>query len=197
MTYVLKCITNYYKNVLKINKYLIIFVIIMQLNDWMHWSKRCLIEMFSKILVKVFYIIINIILSLSLILLNKWIYLRINFPNLSLTLIHFICTFIGLLIMKRMNLFAHKSINSHNINTHLLSLLSLAITFSGFVVFTNLSLEYNTIGSYQIIKTLTFPTIIIIQTHFYEKVFSFYVKLTLVWIVTILLFFCLFNITFS
>jgi len=130
--------------------------------------------MLSKTLVKVIYIIINIILSLSLVLLNKWIYSRIKFPNLSLTLIHFISTFIGLIIIKSLNIFSPKSIES------IKSLIPLAFTFAGFVVFCNLSLQFNTIGTYQIIKTLTFPTIILIQTYFYEKVFTLQIKLTLV-----------------
>jgi solute carrier family 35 protein E3 len=128
----------------------------------------------TKLLLKVFYIIINIILSLSLIILNKWIYLSINFPNLSLTLIHFISTFIGLIISKSLNLFSPKPVSSVK------SLLLLGVTFAGFVVLTNLSLQYNSIGSFQIIKTLTMPSIVIIETLIYGKVFSLCVKLSLV-----------------
>jgi solute carrier family 35 protein E3 len=128
----------------------------------------------KKLLLKVFYIIINIILSLSLVILNKWIYLSINFPNLSLTLIHFISTFIGLIISKSLNLFSPKPVNSVK------SLLLLGVTFAGFVVLTNLSLQYNSIGSFQIIKTLTMPSILIIETLIYGKVFSVYIKLSLV-----------------
>ncbi|KAH9504837.1 hypothetical protein Btru_062071 [Bulinus truncatus] len=59
-------------------------------------------------------------------------------------------------------------------------MLPIAISFCGFVVFTNLSLESNTVGTYQIIKTMTTPCIIIIQTYFYGKHFSLTVKLTLI-----------------
>ncbi|GFN88875.1 solute carrier family 35 member e3 [Plakobranchus ocellatus] len=59
-------------------------------------------------------------------------------------------------------------------------MLPLALSFCGFVVFTNLSLESNTVGTYQIIKTLTTPCIIAIQTYFYGRKFSFNVKLTLI-----------------
>jgi len=55
-----------------------------------------------------------------------------------------------------------------------------SLTFCGFVVLTNLSLQSNTVGTYQIIKTMTTPMIIVIQTAFYARIFSLPVKLTLV-----------------
>ena len=44
----------------------------------------------------------------------------------------------------------------------------------------NLSLQNNTIGTYQLIKTMTTPGIIVIQTYSYRKKFSMAVKLSLV-----------------
>jgi len=55
-----------------------------------------------------------------------------------------------------------------------------SLTFCGFVVLTNLSLQSNTVGTYQIIKAMTTPMIIVIQTAFYARIFSLPVKLTLV-----------------
>ena len=115
----------------------------------------------------------NIASSIVIVLLNKWIYTSYNFPNITLTCIHFIVTTIGLFICRHMNIFQPKSLP-------FMSMLPLAFSFCGFVVFTNLSLESNTVGTYQIIKTLTTPCIIAIQTYFYGRKFSFNVKLTLV-----------------
>jgi len=61
-----------------------------------------------------------------------------------------------------------------------IEVLPLCITFCGFVVFTNLSLQYNTVGFYQIMKTMTTPTILFIQTTFYNEKFSIPVVLSLI-----------------
>lgn len=59
-------------------------------------------------------------------------------------------------------------------------LLLLALSFCGFVVFTNLSLQNNTIGTYQLAKAMTTPVIIAIQTFCYQKTFSTRIQLTLI-----------------
>ena len=118
-------------------------------------------------------LVLNICCSIVIVLLNKWIYTHYAFPNITLTCIHFIVTTTGLLICKKLNLFQPKSLP-------FMHMLPLALTFCGFVVFTNLSLESNTVGTYQLIKTMTTPCIIFIQTYFYGRSFSMRVKSTLV-----------------
>ena len=118
-------------------------------------------------------LVLNICCSIVIVLLNKWIYTHYAFPNITLTCIHFIVTTLGLLICKKFNLFQPKSLP-------FMHMLPLALTFCGFVVFTNLSLESNTVGTYQLIKTMTTPCIIVIQTQFYSRSFSLRVKMTLV-----------------
>ncbi|XP_060066246.1 solute carrier family 35 member E3-like [Ylistrum balloti] len=120
-----------------------------------------------------FTIVANIACSISIVLINKWLYTEYGFPNVSLTCIHFIMTSLGLLICRKLNLFQPKSVP-------ILKMIPLALTFCGFVVFTNLSLETNSVGTYQIMKTLTTPCIMIIQTMFYDKTFSTKVKLTVI-----------------
>ena len=115
----------------------------------------------------------NICCSILIVLVNKWIYTHYGFPNMLLTCIHFIVTSIGLFICRQMNVFEPKSLPIQK-------MIPLALTFCGFVVFTNLSLETNTVGTYQLIKTMTTPCIMFIQTQFYEKEFSMPVKLTVV-----------------
>ena len=120
------------------------------------------------------YLSANLILSIVIVLLNKWVYQEVGFPNLTLTLIHFVVTSIGLVIASRVfRLFKVKSLP-------IIKLIPLSLCFCGYVVFTNLSLEYNTVGTYQISKTLTMPTVMLIQTYVYEKRFSTQVKITLV-----------------
>ncbi|XP_025107741.1 solute carrier family 35 member E3-like [Pomacea canaliculata] len=118
-------------------------------------------------------LVLNICSSIVIVLLNKWIYTHYAFPNMTLTCIHFIVTTLGLLVCKKLDLFQPKSLP-------FLHMLPLALTFCGFVVFTNLSLENNTVGTYQLIKTMTTPCIIFIQTQFYARSFSFHVKSTLI-----------------
>uniref|UniRef100_A0A023GD29 Putative glucose-6-phosphate/phosphate and phosphoenolpyruvate/phosphate antiporter n=1 Tax=Amblyomma triste TaxID=251400 RepID=A0A023GD29_AMBTT len=115
----------------------------------------------------------NVILSIVIVILNKWVYVYVNFPNVTMTLYHFIMTFLGLLVCRAFNVFQVKHLP-------LRQMLPLAVSFCGFVVLTNLSLGHNTVGTYQIIKMLTMPTIMIIQHYWYNKSFSLGIKLTLV-----------------
>lgn len=115
----------------------------------------------------------NIVLSVSIVIVNKLVYVKTGFPNVTLTLVHFIITYLGLLICERLRIFQVKHLP-------ILQILPLAVSFCGFVVFTNLSLGLNTVGTYQILKTLTMPTIMIIQTVAYHRSFSWRIKFTLV-----------------
>ncbi|XP_006006636.1 solute carrier family 35 member E3 [Latimeria chalumnae] len=116
---------------------------------------------------------VNLFASICIVFLNKWIYVHYGFPNMTLTLVHFIVTWLGLYICQKLDVFAPKSLQPSK-------LLLLALSFCGFVVFTNLSLQNNTIGTYQLAKVMTTPVIIIIQTFYYKKSFSTKIKLTLI-----------------
>lgn len=115
----------------------------------------------------------NIALSIGIVLVNKSVYEFYKFPNMTLTCLHFICTFVGMSACRSMGIFTPKPLP-------LLKMAPLAMTFCGFVVFTNLSLQFNTVGTYQIIKSMTTPCIIVLQTYFYQRDFSTKVKCTLV-----------------
>lgn len=119
------------------------------------------------------YLLANVFFSITIILLNKWIYSHAIFPNITLSMIHFIVTFLGLCVCEKLNVFNVKSV-------HLSHLIFLALCFCGFVVFTNLSLEYNSVGTFQVAKMLTTPGVVLIQILYYRKYFSLPVKLTLV-----------------
>ena len=117
--------------------------------------------------------VLNYVSSISIVLVNKKIYTEYGFPNITLTCIHFVVTSIALLIAKQLNVFKPKHLP-------ILQMLPIALTFCGFVVFTNLSLETNTVGTYQLIKTMTTPCIMFVQTIFYARSFSTKVKCTVV-----------------
>ncbi|XP_003701249.2 solute carrier family 35 member E3-like [Megachile rotundata] len=131
----------------------------------------------NKKIITALYLILNIFFSVVIVLLNKWLYIHIGFPNITLSMIHFIITFIGLIICEKFDIFCIKDIAIKEI-------FLIAATFCGFVVLTNLSLAYNTVGTYQVAKMLTTPCVIIMQIIFHKKQFSIFVKLTLILIIT-------------
>jgi len=120
-----------------------------------------------------FVIILNILSSICIVMTNKWLYTHYHFPNMQLTFIHFVMTSIGLQICSAFNVFNPRSLP-------LKRMLPLAVTFCGFVVLTNLSLQFNTVGTYQLIKVLTTPCIMSIHAVFYKKSYSTGIVLTLI-----------------
>jgi len=116
---------------------------------------------------------LNLFSSLSIVFVNKWLFLYTKFPSVTLTLINFIGTSFGLYICLALGLFKRKSVALRDV-------LPLAASFCGFVVFTNLSLKYNTVGTYQLLKVLTTPVILFLQFHWYNKLSSRYVLLSLI-----------------
>jgi solute carrier family 35 protein E3 len=127
----------------------------------------------GRLLLTATYIVFNILSSIVIVLLNKWVYIHVGFPNITLTLLHFLITALGLRICQWLNVFHVKIVPIRE-------MIPLAFAFCGFVVFTNLSLQNNTIGTYQIAKVMTTPCIIAIQMYSYNKHFTIPVKLTLV-----------------
>ena len=116
---------------------------------------------------------LNVCCSIMIVLVNKWVYVHYGFPNMTMTCVHFLMTGGGLVICQMFGMFQPRWLP-------LLKMIPLSMTFCGFVVFTNLSLQFNTVGTYQIAKCMTTPVIIVIQTYYYAKSFSTKVKLTLV-----------------
>ncbi|XP_012524942.1 solute carrier family 35 member E3 [Monomorium pharaonis] len=127
----------------------------------------------NKKVVVAFYLTLNIAFSIIIVLLNKWLYIHIRFPNITLSMIHFFMTFVGLIICERLDVFCVKDIDIRE-------MVLIAMTFCGFVVLTNLSLAHNTVGTYQVAKMLTTPCVIVMQMIFYRKRFGMLVKLTLI-----------------
>lgn len=118
-------------------------------------------------------LLVNLLSSICIVFINKWIYVHYGFPNMTLTLVHFVVTWLGLYVCQKMDIFSPKRLPIRRI-------VWLALSFCGFVAFTNLSLQNNSIGTYQLAKAMTTPVIILIQTTYYKKTFSTKIKLTLV-----------------
>ncbi|KAF7642845.1 hypothetical protein LDENG_00249620 [Lucifuga dentata] len=118
-------------------------------------------------------LLVNLLSSICIVFINKWIYVHYGFPNMTLTLVHFLVTWLGLCVCHKMDIFCPKHLPIRQI-------VWLALSFCGFVAFTNLSLQNNSIGTYQLAKAMTTPVIILIQTTYYNKTFSTRIKLTLV-----------------
>ena len=106
------------------------------------------------------YMALNFITSVAIIWANKLAY-NSGFPfATTLTVIHFLFTFVGLEISARRGLFEKKPLS-------VLSVAPISCAFCGFVVFNNLSLQHNAIGTYQLMKVMTTPAIVAIQYAWY------------------------------
>lgn len=83
---------------------------------------------------------LNVVSSIGIVATNKWVFTtdKFNFGTV-LTIIHFVVTTIGLEILARIGFFEKKSLS-------IPAVLPLSIAFSGFVVLTNLSLQFNSVG---------------------------------------------------
>ena len=78
------------------------------------------------------------------------IYVKHHFPNLTLTTINFFSTFILLLFCLQAKIFTY-------IRLPILNMIPISACFGGFIAFSNLSLQYNTVGTYQLIKLQVTP----------------------------------------
>lgn len=116
---------------------------------------------------------LNLVSAIGIVMINKLIYVRYHFPSMSLTLVHFIMTSLCLQICVWLNVFNPKRLPVFRV-------LPLSASFCGFVVFTNLSLQFNTVGTYQLVKSMTTPVILFLQAILYNKQSSIQTRLTVV-----------------
>jgi solute carrier family 35 protein E3 len=109
------------------------------------------------------YMSLNFFSSVAIIWANKLAYKAGFRFATTLTVIHFIFTFFGLRVMSsdRFRMFSWKRLS-------ILSVVPISLAFCGFVVFNNLSLQFNAIGTYQLLKVMTTPAIVLIQYVCYQ-----------------------------
>ncbi len=89
--------------------------------------------------------------SKKLLFFSDRIYVKHHFPNLTLTTMNFLITFFLLILCLRAKLFTY-------IRLPILSMIPVSACFGGFIAFSNLSLQYNTVGTYQLIKLQVTPS---------------------------------------
>lgn len=93
----------------------------------------------------VLWLITNVAAVVGIVTANKLVFSRFNFHfGTMLTVIHFAFTSICLEVGKACGFIERKS------GVSWWKVLPLSIAFCGFVVLTNLSLQYNTVGFYQV-----------------------------------------------
>lgn len=107
------------------------------------------------------YMALNFLSATCIIWVNKLAYNNGFTWATTLTVLHFLATFIGLCLCIMAGQFTHERLP-------IASVLPLCVSFCGFVVFNNLSLQYNTVGTYQLMKVMTTPVIVAIQYIFYS-----------------------------
>lgn len=104
----------------------------------------------------------NFFSSTGIVSANKLVYEAGFNYGATLTFIHFVCTTLGLLLLARLGVFTPKPLDVRKS-------LKLAIAGMGFVVFSNLSLQYNSVGFYQVMKHMTVIGVIIIEAFVFRK----------------------------
>lgn len=80
----------------------------------------------------------------------------------TLTFIHFVCTFIGLCLLAQLGVYQPKSLDIRKAA-------KLSLAGMGFVVFSNLSLQFNSVGFYQVMKHMTVVGVVIIEAALFQK----------------------------
>jgi len=120
------------------------------------------------------YMLFNFVSASGIIFVNKLLFRNYKFPYATFTTsCHFVITFLGVFICKQLGFFKSKRLAHCDV-------LSITLFFVGFVVFNNLSLNYNSVGFYQLMKVMTTPVIAVIQYVFFGQDLHWKLKLALV-----------------
>ncbi len=94
--------------------------------------------------INVFWVLINIAAVVGIVMANKLVFTHFKFHfGTLLTVIHFVFTSAGLELGKLVGWIPKKQVEWWRV-------IPLSVSFCGFVVLTNLSLQYNSVGFYQV-----------------------------------------------
>ncbi|KAK4535733.1 hypothetical protein CDCA_CDCA06G1758 [Cyanidium caldarium] len=107
---------------------------------------------------------LNFCSSILIVVTNKYAMDHLEFHfGTTLTLFHFLCTAALLALCAHgLRLFSVKPCDLRKVA-------KLAAGGAGFVVLTNLSLQHNSVGFYQVMKVMTTPTIVFLEAVIYHK----------------------------
>lgn len=83
----------------------------------------------------------------------------------TLTFVHFLATFLGLLFLAQLGVYRPKRLDVGRAA-------KLSLAGMGFVVFSNLSLQHNSIGFYQVMKHMTVVGVVVIEAALFQKFLS-------------------------
>ncbi|GLC59056.1 hypothetical protein PLESTB_001438600 [Pleodorina starrii] len=123
--------------------------------------------------VQIACIALNVFAACSIVFANKIVFAVYGFKFVTtLTLIHTVFTWVGMIVMCRMGWFEAKKFTQREVAP-------LALGYVGYVVLNNLSLNLNTVGLYQILKIAITPTVIVLEFFMYRKVQTFRVLLAI------------------
>lgn len=118
--------------------------------------------------------LLNFASSTALVVMNKVAMDKYGFKfATTLTAFHLTCTFILLIISAKLGVFEIKRLPIRDVA-------KLAAGNMGFICFTNLSLQHNSVGFYQVMKVMTTPTVVIIEALLYQKYLENSLKLSLI-----------------
>ena len=145
--------------------------------------------MFLKTITALVFIL-NFISSISLIFLNKFLFKNYNFSKPILISFHFLCTSIALTICCVFKMIRFKKLP-------VLKVFPLALSFTMSVLLANMSLDYNTMGTAQVLKCLADPLFVIVQAAFYDIHQPRSIKLSLIPMVVGILINSLYDLQFT
>jgi solute carrier family 35 protein E3 len=98
----------------------------------------------SQSIINASWLILNIVAVVGIVMANKLVFTHFQFHfGTLLTVIHFVFTSAGLELGKLVGWIPRKSVEWWRV-------IPLSVSFCGFVVLTNLSLQYNSVGFYQV-----------------------------------------------
>ena len=117
-------------------------------------------------------LILNFMSTIGLIISNKYIFKTFNVNPIRLVWFHQLATSLCSIVTNNLGIFKLKKIDIFRI-------VPLALCFCGFVIFPNLSLKVNTVGTYQIIKCLSDPLTVLVQSLFFGVHYSNKIKISL------------------
>lgn len=113
----------------------------------------------------VFAMAFNFLSSVGIVAANKQVFrARFSFAT-TLTFWHYLVTAFGLLLLAQVRVFHVKQLDWRKCAR-------LAFGNISFVVFSNLSLQYNSVAFYQLMKHLSTPVVLFIESFFYKQAFD-------------------------
>ncbi|GMI44622.1 hypothetical protein TrCOL_g351 [Triparma columacea] len=104
----------------------------------------------------------NFFSAVGIVFANKYVFhtYGYNFATF-VTSLHFVTTSVGGRICLQLGMYKVKELNHMDV-------LPITVCFCAFVVFNNLSLQYNSVGFYQLMKVLTTPVVVVLQKYLYD-----------------------------